>query len=40
MSGELLLAIVYGGVMIVVGAIAYRIIRRDYASKPRREEEP
>jgi hypothetical protein len=39
MSGELLLAIAYGGVMILVGAIAHRIVKRDYALKSRRDEE-
>jgi hypothetical protein len=39
MSGELLLAIGYGAGMILVGAIAYRIVKRDYASKSRRDEE-
>ncbi len=39
MSGELLLAIAYGGAMIFVGAIAYRIVKRDYALKSRRDEE-
>ena len=40
MSGELVLAIAYGAVMILSGAIAYRITKRDYASKSRRDEEP
>ncbi len=40
MSGELLLAIAYGAAMIVTGAIAYRIVKRDYASKPPRDEKP
>ena len=39
MSGELLLAIAYGGAMIFAGAVAYRIVARDYASKSRRDEE-
>jgi hypothetical protein len=38
-SGELLVAIAYGGVMILVGAIAYRFVKRDYALKFRRDEE-
>jgi len=39
MSGELLLAIAYGGAMIFAGAVAYRIVKRDYASRSRRDEE-
>ncbi len=39
MSGELLLAIAYGAVMILTGAIAYRIFKKDYAVKSRRYEE-
>ena len=39
MSGELLLAIAYGAGMIFTGAVAYRIVKRDYASKSRREDE-
>jgi len=39
MSGELLLAIAYGAVMIFVGAIAYRVVKKDYAAKSRRDEE-
>ena len=39
MSGELLMAIAYGAGMILVGAIAHRIVKRDYASKSRRDEE-
>ena len=39
MSGELLLAIGYGAVMIFVGAIAYRVVKKDYALKSRRDEE-
>ncbi len=38
MSGELLLAIAYGASMIVTGAIAYRIVKRDYGTRPRRDE--
>jgi hypothetical protein len=38
MSGELLLAIGYGAAMIAVGAIALRIVKRDYSPPPRREE--
>ena len=40
MSGELLLAIAYGAAMILTGAIAYRIVKKDYARKSRRDEEP
>jgi sodium/pantothenate symporter len=40
MSGELLLAIAYGAAMILAGAIAYRIVKRDYALKSRRDEDP
>jgi hypothetical protein len=40
MSGEILLAIAYGAGMVLTGAIAYRIVKRDYASKSRRDEEP
>jgi hypothetical protein len=40
MSGELLLAIGYGAGMILTGLIAYRIVKRDYAPKSRRDEEP
>lgn len=39
MSGELVLAIAYGAVMIFVGAIAYRVVKRDYAARPRRDDE-
>jgi hypothetical protein len=39
MSGELLLAIAYGAAMILAGAIAYRVVKRDYASKSRRDED-
>ena len=39
MSGELLLAIAYGGSMVLVGVIAYRIVKRDYALKSRRDED-
>ena len=39
MSGELLLAIAYGTAMILTGAIAYRIVKKDYAVKSRRGEE-
>jgi len=39
MGGELLLAIAYGAAMVFTGAIAYRIVKRDYASKSRRDEE-
>jgi len=39
MSGEILLAIAYGAGMILVGAIAHRVVKRDYASKSRRNEE-
>ncbi len=39
MSGELLLAIAYGAVMILTGAIAYRIVKKDYAVKSQRDEE-
>jgi hypothetical protein len=38
MSGELLLAIAYGASMILTGAIAYRIVKRDYGRKTRRED--
>jgi len=38
MAGELLLSIVYGGAMILVGALAYRIVKRDYAERSRRDE--
>lgn len=38
--GELVLAIAYGAVMVFVGAIAYRVVKRDYALKSRRGEEP
>jgi hypothetical protein len=40
MSGELLLAIAYGAAMILTGAIAYRVVKKDYAPKSRRDEEP
>jgi hypothetical protein len=40
MSGELLLAIAYGAGMILAGAIAYRIVKKDYSLKSRRDEEP
>ena len=40
MSGELLLAIAYGAAMILAGAIAYRIVKKDYALKSRRDDEP
>jgi hypothetical protein len=40
MSGELLLALAYGASMILAGAIAYRVVKKDYAVKPRRDEEP
>jgi hypothetical protein len=40
MSGELLLAIAYGAAMILVGAVAYRVVKKDYASKSRRDDEP
>jgi hypothetical protein len=40
MSGELVLAIAYGAVMILAGAIAYRVVKRDYAPNSRRDEEP
>ena len=39
MSGELLLAIAYGAAMIFTGAIACRIVKKDYAPKSRRDEE-
>ena len=39
-SGELLLAIAYGAVMILVGAVAYRVVKKDYAEKSRCDEEP
>jgi sodium/pantothenate symporter len=39
MSGELLLAIAYGAVMILTGAIAYRVVKKDYAVKSQRAEE-
>lgn len=39
MSGELLLAFAYGGAMILVGALAHRIVKRDYAAKSRPDEE-
>ena len=39
MSGEFLLAIAYGAAMILTGAIAYRIVKKDYAVKSRRDEE-
>ena len=38
MSGELLLAIAYGASMILTGAIAYRIVKKDYAVKPPRDD--
>ena len=38
MTGELLMAIAYGAGMILVGAIAHRIVKRDYVSKSRRDE--
>jgi len=38
MSGELLLAIAYGASMILTGAIAYRIVKRDYDRKARRDD--
>jgi hypothetical protein len=40
MSGEFLLAIAYGAAMILTGAIAYRVVKKDYALKSRRGEEP
>ena len=40
MSGELLLSIAYGAAMILAGAIAYRVAKKDYALKSRRDEEP
>jgi hypothetical protein len=40
MSGELLLAIVYGAGMILSGAFAYRVVKKDYALKSRRDDEP
>jgi hypothetical protein len=40
MSGELLLAIAYGAVMILAGAVAYRVVKKDYALKSRRDDEP
>ena len=39
MSGELLLALAYGASMIVVGAIAYRIVKRDCTPKSRLDDE-
>jgi hypothetical protein len=39
MAGELVLAIAYGGAMILVGALAYRIVKRDYGAGSRRNEE-
>jgi len=39
MSGELLLAVAYGAAMILAGAIAYRVVKKDYAPKSRRDEE-
>jgi hypothetical protein len=39
MSGEFLLAIAYGTTMILVGAVAYRVVKKDYAAKSRRDEE-
>ncbi len=40
MSGELLLAIAYGSAMILVGAIAHRVVKKDYAVKSRRDKQP
>ena len=37
MSGELLLAIAYGAAMILAGAIAHRVSKRDYAPKRKRD---
>ena len=37
-SGELLLAIAYGAGMILTGAIAYRVVKKDYAVRSRRGE--
>jgi hypothetical protein len=39
MSGELLLALAYGASTIVVGAVAYRIVKRDYTPKSRSDDE-
>jgi hypothetical protein len=39
MSGEFLLAIAYGAGAILVGALAYRVVKRDYAPRSRRDEE-
>jgi len=38
MAGELLLAIAYGGAMILVGALAHRIVKRDYAARSPNED--
>ena len=39
MSGELLLALAYGASLILTGAIAYRVVKKDYTVKSRRDEE-
>ena len=39
MSGELLLALAYGASLILSGAIAYRVVKKDYALKSQRDEE-
>jgi hypothetical protein len=39
MSGEFLLALAYGAGLILTGAIAYRVVKKDYAPKSRRDEE-
>jgi sodium/pantothenate symporter len=39
-GGELVLAIGYGAAMILAGAIAYRVIKKDYALNSRRNEKP
>jgi hypothetical protein len=39
MSGELLLAITYGAGLILTGAIAYRVVKKDYALKSQRDDE-
>jgi len=39
MSGELLLALAYGASTIVVGAVAYCIVKRGYTPKSRSDDE-
>ena len=39
MSGEIILAIAYGAVMVVAGAIVHWIVSRDYAPKVPRDDE-